>query len=80
MPHHTPGSAVALLLLVQTMFAMVFPCTLLGGVVPTSRWIPTKRLSWFVPVVVHAVPPAPGALPPMKFPVIVKLLPEVLLP
>jgi len=61
------------------MFWMVLTCTLLDGVVPTPSWIPKNRYAAVVPVVVQAVPPALGALPPMKLPTTVKLLPEVAL-
>jgi hypothetical protein len=59
------------------MFLTVLPCTLLGVVVPTLRWIPTKRYVNDVLVVVQAVPPAFAALPPITLFVTVKLLPDV---
>ena len=78
-PLHTPGSVLALLELVQIMFASELPCTLLGVVVPTLSRMPWKRKASVVSVVVQAVPPAFGALPPIELPVTVKLLPAVLL-
>ena len=61
------------------MFAMVLFCKLLAMAVPTFRWMPAKRKAAAVVLVVHAAPPAPGVLPPMKLFDTTKLLPRLLL-
>ena len=65
--------------LFHAMFLMTFPCTLVGVALPTLSQMPTKTYGSVLPVVVQAVPPAFGALPPMKLPVTLWLLSEVLL-
>ena len=58
-------------------FAIVLPCTLEATVLPTERLIPRKRFATVLGPIVHAVPPALAAPPPMKLFVMTKLLPEV---
>jgi hypothetical protein len=79
MPPQMPGREVLLKLVSHTKFWMVFPCTLLGVVVPALTPMPTKRLGVAFPLMVQGVPPAPGAVPPIELPLTLKLFPEVLL-
>ena len=58
-------------------FAIVLPCTLEATVLPTERLIPRKRFATVLGPIVHALPPALAAPPPMKLFVIKKLLPDV---
>src|SRR5262245_50316361 len=76
MPTHGPPTVVEALEDVKLWFAIVLPCTLDATVVPTDRLIPRNRFA-IAPAIVHAVPPALAAPPPMKLFVTTKLLPEV---
>ena len=63
--------------LVQDMFWIVLFWTLLAPTVKTFKLIPVKLL--FRTVFVHAPPPQSGALPPIKFPLMLKPAPDELL-
>lgn len=79
MPAHAPGWAVVVVAVDQEKFLMTLPCTLVATLLATRSQMPTKLYAAVVPVLVQAVPPALAALPPMKFPLTVWLLVEVLL-
>ena len=78
-PEKFPFVVDALELVFVEILVIVFPWILLATVVPAVSCIPTNRFVNVVFVIVHGVPAANGALPPIKLLLTIKLFPDALL-